>query len=251
MHNVAVTGAASGYYGPDLALVHHRGFGFHADRCAPGLLEVLAPVRARNGLVLELGCGSGLLTRHLVDAGHRVLATDGSPAMLELAAEVVPDAEDLRLLVLPDDPLPSADAVVSVGHVLNYLPTERDVESALVAVAKALEPSGMLAIDLCDLQWGEVRRQAPPFAQVTGDWAIITRFSLPAPNRFVRDITTFLRDGDESWHRDDEHHENVLVDTSAVPVLLRKHGVRAAVREAFGDEDLGRGLHAVTGTKFG
>ena len=75
------------YYRDDLALVHHRGFGFHADLCAPGILELLAPVRERDGLVLEVGCGSGLLTRYLVDAGHRVLATDASPAMLELARE--------------------------------------------------------------------------------------------------------------------------------------------------------------------
>ena len=71
------------YHQHDLALIHHRGFGFHAGMCAPGILHLLEPVRDRGGLVLEIGCGSGLLTRHLVDAGHLVLATDASPAMLE------------------------------------------------------------------------------------------------------------------------------------------------------------------------
>ena len=49
------------YYRDDLALVHHLGFGFHADACAPGILALLEPVLEREGLVLELGCGSGLL----------------------------------------------------------------------------------------------------------------------------------------------------------------------------------------------
>jgi SAM-dependent methyltransferase len=80
------------YYRGDLALVHDLGFGFHADRCAPGILALLEPVRQRRGLVLELGCGTGRLTRHLVDAGHRVLATDASPAMLERARRAVPGA---------------------------------------------------------------------------------------------------------------------------------------------------------------
>src|SRR5215831_7323611 len=106
------------YYRDDLSLVHHRGFGFHADMCAPGILEWLKPVRERDGLVVELGCGSGLLTRHLLDAGHRVVATDASPAMLDLARELAAGAEDICQLVLPDDPLPAADAIVSVGHVL-------------------------------------------------------------------------------------------------------------------------------------
>ena len=123
------------YYRRDLALVHHRGFGFHADLCAPGILELLAPVRDRDGLVLEVGCGSGLLTRYLVDAGHRVVATDASPAMLELARVTVPDAEAIERLTLPDDRLPEADAVVSIGHALSYLPSAGAIDRALVALA--------------------------------------------------------------------------------------------------------------------
>ena len=65
------------YYQRDLAFIHDRGFGLHGDRCAPGILDLLAPVR--GGLVLELGCGSGALTRHLLAAGLRVIATDASP----------------------------------------------------------------------------------------------------------------------------------------------------------------------------
>ena len=87
--------AGSAYYRDDLALVHHLGFGFHADACAPGILALLGPVRRRRGLVLELGCGSGLLTRHLLDAGHRVIATDASPSMLELARRHAPEAEGI------------------------------------------------------------------------------------------------------------------------------------------------------------
>jgi len=74
--------------------------------------------------VVELGCGSGHLTRHLLKGAHRVIATDASPAMLELARREAANVEDFRLLVLPDDPIPAADAIVSVGHVLSYLPDE-------------------------------------------------------------------------------------------------------------------------------
>jgi SAM-dependent methyltransferase len=232
------------YYRQGLARVHHLGFAFHADDCAPGILDLLRPVRERRGLVLELGCGSGILTRHLVDAGHRVIATDASPAMLELACDHAPGAVDIRQLVLPADPLPSADAIVSTGHALNYLPDETALDRALVAAAEALHPDGVLAIDT---RWGEARRNQAPQVRVNDDWVLVTRFSVPAPNLFVRDMTTFVRDDDGSWRRDDERHDNVLIDTARVPGLLRDHGIDARIAPSFGSEQLPEGLVAVIG----
>ncbi len=242
--------AAAPYYRRDLALVHHRGFGFHADDCAPGILRLLERVRARDGLVVELGCGSGLLTRHLLDAGHRVIATDASPAMLDLARDVATDAEEVRRLVLPDDPIPAADAVVSVGHVLNYLPDADAVDRALISIARALRPEGVLAIDLCDLEWAQLRRDAESRGWVGDDWAIVTRFSVPSPDRFVREMSTFIRVEDGSWRRDDEHHDNVMIDTRLVPALLERHGVQAAVGSSFGAEHLPVGLRTVIGQRL-
>ncbi len=236
------------YYRDDLALVHHLGFGFHADACAPGILALLEPVR--GGLVLELGCGSGLLTRHLVEAEHRVVATDASPAMLALAPETAPGA-DVRQLVLPDDPLPACDAIVSVGHVLSYLPDEAAIERALAAIAHALRSGGVLALDLCDLRYGELRRDEANASRIADDWAIVTSFELPRPNLFVREIASFLRNDDGTWRRDDERHENVLVDTATVPELLAEHGVEARVKESFGQEHLPDGLVAIIGRKAG
>lgn len=234
------------YYRPDLASVHHLGFGFHADLCAPGILTHLQPVLAAGGAVLELGCGSGLLTRHLVDAGHDVIATDASPAMLELAAGHVPEA-DTRQIVLPSDSLPEADAVVSVGHVLNYLDSEADVERALVAAAGALRPEGVLALDICDLEWGRARADAGPVGRVGEEWALVTEFSTPEPNRFDRALTIFTKASDGAWRRDDEVHRNILIDTATIPDLLAAHGLIAAVEPAFGSEHLPVGLKAVVG----
>jgi SAM-dependent methyltransferase len=238
------------YYRDDLARIHHLGFAHHADACAPGILALLDSVRDGDGTVLELGCGSGLLTRHLLAAGYRVIATDASPAMLALARQNAPGA-NVRRLVLPDDPLPAADAVVSVGHVLSYLPDEAAIDRALVAASRALRPGGLLALDLCDRSWGDARRQAPPYVRREPDWVIITEYSQPAPDRFVRDMTTFVRSADASWRRDDERHVNVLIDTERVPGLLASYGVEATVGSAFGSEAMPAGLVTVVGRRLG
>ena len=235
------------YYQHDLALIHARGFGQYADRCAPGILDHLAPVR--GGLVLELGCGAGAMTRHLLAAGHRVIATDASAAMVELARAALGADVDVRQLVLPDDPLPAADAIVSVGHVISYLPDAPAVDRALVAMAGALRPGGVLAFDVCDLELGRIRAGEDPIGRTGPDWAVIAEFSAPAPDRVVRGITTFVPDGAGAWRRGRERHEYVLVDTSLIPVLLASCGVTATVTSAFGTAELPPGLRAVTGVR--
>jgi SAM-dependent methyltransferase len=238
------------YYRPDLARVHHEGFAFHADGAAPGIVELLEPVRERGGLVVEVGCGSGLLMRQLVEAGLRVIATDASPAMLDLARTVAPGVRALERLTLPGDPIPECDAVVSVGHALNYLPDAGSIDRALLAIAGALRPGGLMAIDLCDLAYGEARGDAPDTkAWVTDDWALVTEFARPSPDRFVRQMAIFTRTDDGSWRRDDERHDNVLIEVAAVPALLADHGVEATLGSRFGSYRLPEGLFAVTGRK--
>jgi SAM-dependent methyltransferase len=232
------------YYRDDLAFIHHHGFAHHAAACAPGILDLLDPVRLRGGLVLEIGCGSGLLTERLVGAGHRVIASDASPAMLALARQVAPGAEEFRQLTLPDDILPPADAVVGVGHALNYLPDEGAIQRSLVSLARALRPGGVLAIDVCDLQWGATHLDDSQ-GRVDDDWAIISRFSLPTPTQYVRDITTFIRTANGSWRRDDERHVNVLIDTATIPDLLAQEGLRVELGWSFGDGVLPTGLRTV------
>jgi hypothetical protein len=159
----------------------------------------------------------------------------------------VPDAAAVAQLVLPDDPIPECDAIVSVGHPLSYLPNEESIERALIAAADALTPGGILAVDICDLEWGASRRDAPNLGRVGENWAIIAEFSVPAPDRFVRQMAVFVRNDDGSWRRDDERHDNVLIDTGRLPALLARHGVNATVGPSFGGESLPIGLRAVVG----
>ncbi len=113
-------------------------------------------------------CGSGLLTRELTSAGHRVVAADASPAMLQLARGYAPQA-DVRQLTLPADPLPEADAVVSVGHVLSYLPDQQAIVAALTAIVRPLRPGGLFAVDICDVAYGQARRDSPPLGRAGED----------------------------------------------------------------------------------
>jgi hypothetical protein len=94
---------------------------------------------------------------------------------------------------------------------------------------------------------GTVRRDAVGQGRIGSDWTIITQFSPPSPDRFVRNIPTFLPNGG-SWRRESERHENTLIDTSQLLVRLAALEITAE-GHAFGDEALPEGLYVVTGTR--
>ena len=171
--------------------------------------------------------------------------------MVALAREAAPGAKEVRRLTLPDDPLPAADAVVSVGHVLSYLPGRGSVERALRAIARALRPGGVLAIDLLDLGYRAARAGRAPVATVASEWAVFAAFASPEPDTYVRDITTFVRGADGAWQRDDERHVNVLVDAAEVALRLAADDLEEVeVARGFDAEQrLEDGLVAITGVR--
>jgi len=60
-------------------------------------------------------------------------------------------------------------------------------------------------------------------------------------------MTIFVKNDDGSWRRDDERHDNLLIDTARLPPLLAEHHVDATVATSFGSETLPIGLRAVIG----
>ena len=238
-------------YQPDLAWVHHAGYSQHATRTAAGIIGRLrAAGLPRGARVLDVGCGSGELARSLVAAGFSVCGVDASPAMIELARRHVPDAR-FEVLALPTgapEALPQADAVVSTGHVLNYLPSPEAIAQALSEMARAVRHGGALAVDFITERFAQQRAADPLHAKVEEDWAIVVRFSRPLPRRFDREITVFRRaNGD--WRRSDEHHRNVTFEAEEARRVLFEQGIDAEVRSAFGEETLPEGMVVLTGTR--
>ena len=110
-------------------------------------------------VVLELGAGTGKLTRLLVDAGHAVFATDPDEAMLEVLRERVPEVS-ARVAVAEEIPANdrSVDVVV-VAQAFHWF----DHEVALTEIARVLKPGGHVA-----LVWNS-RDERIPWVRRLGD----------------------------------------------------------------------------------
>jgi SAM-dependent methyltransferase len=219
-------------YGPDLAYIHHAGFGEFAESAAPGLLEILWKHGIRDGLVVELGCGSGILARELTRAGFTVLGFDASPAMIVLARETAPDAR-FQTGAFDEVAIPPCNAIVAMGEVLNY--GTFDGVRKLVARAH----TKLLVFDVAE------RGAYPPFDErrVDGDdWSVIAVKESDG-RHLTRRVLTFRAEGD-TMRRTEEVHRLELYDRAAMTALLREHGFRVQVRRSYGTRRLPRG-HSV------
>src|SRR6516165_376478 len=107
-------------YQDDLAHIHDTGFGGFARGSAPGLLSLLRQNGIREGVVVDLGCGSGIWARALADSGYEVVGVDISPAMIALARQRVPEAT-FHVQSFVEFPIPGCRAVTALGEVFNYL----------------------------------------------------------------------------------------------------------------------------------
>ena len=220
------------YYRDDLAWIHHAGFSEFAESSAAGVIELLP-----RGFVIDVGCGSGVLSRALTDAGYDVLGIDASPAMIELARLHAPAAR-FEVATFADAVFPPCVGIVAMGEVLNY-GTLDDVQRFVRNASRALSPGGVLLFDVAER--GSYR--AHDERRVGGDdWSVIAIKDSDG-ERLTRRVLTF-RNVDDVARRDEEVHQLTLYSRAEITQILREHGFRVRTRRSYGRRRLPRG-HAV------
>lgn len=219
-------------YRADLAFVHDAGFGELARRATPELIERLRLGGiSGDGLVVELGCGSGISAERFVRAGYDVLGVDVSRAMLSLARRRVPSARFVRAS-LHELEIPPCQAVVALGEAIAYVPVRGRAPSLarlFAKVARALPPGGLFVFDL-------ISKSGPPLAsrgfRSADDWAVLSE-TRERGAKLERHITTFRRKG-ALFQRSVELHAQRLVDPAEIARMLRRAGFRVSRGDAYG-----------------
>ena len=136
------------------------------------VLDVMLPllgVRVEPGdRIVEIGCGVGRVTRHLVDRGATVTAVDVSPRMLARARELNPKLANVEW-TLGDGRTLSAIASASVdacfSHVVfQHLPDPEITLGYVREIGRVLRPGGWAALHVSNQP--EIHRRPSPWRRL-------------------------------------------------------------------------------------
>ena len=177
-----------------------------------GEVELIAPY-IEGTEVLELGCGTGRLTRRLLARGYRVTAVDNSPEMLAhvpvAARTVCADIEGLALGT-------AFDAVVLASCLVNT-PCETHRVALLRACFDHLRPDGRLLFERYDPAW-LARATAGPLGKV-GD--VEMHLDRVARDESAMELSLRCRAGSDEWV---QHFSAAPLDDDRARKCLAKAG---------------------------
>ena len=104
-----------------------------------------------DGIVVDLGCGTGELTLMLTQAGYDMIGVDNSEDMLELAMEKRMESGKDILYLLQDmrefELYGTVRAIVSVCDSVNYITEPEELEEVFRLVNNYLDPKGVFLFD--------------------------------------------------------------------------------------------------------
>lgn len=161
--------------------------------------------------VLELGCGTGTVTRMLAKEGYDCVGLDMSEDMLSIASEktfeegsqVIYTCQDMRDFEVPYE----VDSMISIGDSMNYITSVPDLESVFACVSENLKKGGVFIFDLKTIHFFRDILSDNTYAQNRDDSAFIWDNCYEEKTRNnIYNLAVFVLNEDGAFDRYEENH---------------------------------------------
>lgn len=194
----------------------------------------------RDGLVLELGCGTGSITEELAEKGYDMIGVDNSEDMLEIAMEKRVESGHDILYLLQDmrefELYGTVKAVISICDSINYITEEADLLEVFRLVNNYLDPGGMFIFDMNTLyKYREVMGENT-IAENRDEGSFIWDNYFDEESGINEyDLAIFIPEGEEGLYKKyEETHYQKGYELETVKTLLEEAGLKfVAVYDAF------------------
>ena len=191
------------------------------------LCKILAQHGITDGPVLDLGCGTGKMTRLMSEQGYDMTGIDNAAEMLQIAAMEPGEVPILYLLQdMQDLELDGCvRAVYSVCDCVNYVLDEEKLQQAFSRVHEYLEEDGVFIFDVNTSYKYTKLLAENTFAESRDEGSFIWDNYYDEEERINEyDMTLFIPEGDELYRRYTETHYQRNYETETLLKLLKNAG---------------------------
>ncbi len=191
------------------------------------LCKYLKSESMNKGLVLDLGCGTGSLTRLMSNEGYDMIGIDSSVEMLDIARgyggkNILYIAQDMRDFELYG----TVGAIISSCDCINYILEEDELVRVFSLVNNYLDPNGVFIFDFnTKLKYERIGDTV--IAENQEDASFIwENFYFQEEEINEYDVTFFLKEKGDMYRKVVEEHYQRAYTLDEVKNCIQKAGLR-------------------------
>lgn len=199
------------------------------EKWAEYLVRCLGEYGIQDGLVLDLGCGTGTMTERLAMAGYDMIGVDNSEEMLAEAMEKRIESGYDILYLLQDmqefELYGTVRAVVSVCDCLNYLTSEEELEQVFRLVNNYLDPGGIFIFDMNSVyKYTQLGDSTIAENREDGSFIWENNFDMETGIN-TYELTLFTLQEDGLYEKSEEIHYQKAYSAEEIKRLIEKSGM--------------------------
>ena len=206
------------------------------------IIDILKEYGITNGILCEIGCGTGKMTKLLSDRGYDMIGIDSSADMLDIAHDK--RGNDGKILYLNQDMKEmelygTVRAFVSCCDSVNYLLTGEELLTTFKLVNNYLDSKGLFIFDMNTTYKYKELLADNVFAENRDDASFIWENFYDEDEKINEyDLTLFVKE-DELYRKYEEVHYQKAYDIEEVEELIEKSGLKLlAVYDAYTRESV-------------
>lgn len=184
----------------------------------------------REGLILDLGCGTGSLTELLADRGYDMIGVDNSEDMLQIAMEKREKSGKDILYLMQDmrefELYGTVRAVISICDCINYILEYEDLADVFRLVNNYLDPGGIFIFDMNTIYKYDTIMGDSTIAEDREECSFIWDNYYDKKSRINEyDLSLFIRQEDDLYRKYTENHYQRAYSLEEVKIAIREAGM--------------------------